>query len=51
MDYLGYFGNICSYLSFYADLKNAVQKLCPCIIRSKEAEPPLIHEEVKNNLW
>jgi hypothetical protein len=39
------FGNICSCLSLYADFKNAVQKLCPCIFRSKEAEPPLIHEE------
>ena len=27
--------------------KNAVEKLCPCIFRNKEAEPPLIHEEVK----
>ena len=45
MDYLGCFGNICTLLSCYADFKNAVQKLCPCIFRSKEAEPPLIHEE------
>ena len=48
MDYLGCFGNICSCLSFYADFKNAVEKLCPCIFRNKEAEPPLIHEEKKN---
>jgi hypothetical protein len=34
-------------LSCYADFKNAVQKLCPCIFRSKEPEPPLIHEEKK----
>jgi hypothetical protein len=34
-------------LSCYADFKNAVQKLCPCIFRSKEPEPPLIHEEVR----
>ena len=47
MDYLGCFGNICSLLSCYADFKNAVQKLCPCIFRSKEPEPPLIHEEKK----
>ena len=47
MDYLGCFGNICSFLSCYADFKNAVEKLCPCIFRNKEAEPPLIHEEVK----
>ena len=45
MEYLGCFSNICSLLSCYADFKNAVQKLCPCIFRSKEAEPPLIHEE------
>ena len=51
MDYLGCFGNICSCLSFYADFKNAVQKLCPCIFRSKEAEPPLIHEEVKKKFF
>ena len=52
MDSLGCFGNICSCLSFCADLKHAVQKLCPCIFRSKEAEPPLIHEEVKTkNIW
>ena len=47
MDYLGYLDNFCSLLSFYADAKNAVENLCPCIYRSKEAEPPLIHEEVK----
>ena len=47
MEYLGCFSNICSCLSLYADFKNAVQKLCPCIFRSKEPEPPLIHEEVK----
>ena len=39
--------NICNLLSCYADFKNAVQKLCPCIFRSKETEPPLIHEEKK----
>ena len=47
MDYLGCSGNICSLLSCYAVFKKAVQKLCPCIFRSKEAEPPLIHEEVQ----
>ena len=47
MDYLGCVGNICSFLSCYADFKNSVEKLCPCIFRNKEAEPPLIHEEVK----
>jgi len=47
MEYLACFGNICSLLSCYADFKNAVQKLCPCIFRSKETEPPLIHEEKK----
>ena len=47
MDYLGCCGTICNLLSRYADFKIAVQKLCPCIFRSKEAEPPLIHEEVK----
>ena len=39
--------NICSLLSCFGDIKNAVQKLCPCIFRSKEPEPPLIHEEKK----
>ena len=39
--------NICSLLSCFGDFKNAVQKLCPCIFRSKEPEPQLIHEEVK----
>ena len=48
MGYLGCFGNICSLLSCYADCKNAVQKLCPCICRSNEPEPPLVHEEKKN---
>ena len=48
MDYLGCFGNIRSCLSCYADFKNAVEKLCPCIFRSREPEPPLIHEEKKN---
>ena len=47
MDYSGCCGNICSLLSCYANFKNAVEKLCPCIFRSKEAEPPLIHEEKK----
>ena len=45
MDYLGCFGNICSVLSCYADLNNAVQKLCPCM--REKTEPPLIHEEKK----
>ena len=39
--------NICSLLSCFGDIRNAVQKLCPCIFRSKEPEPPLIHEEKK----
>ena len=39
--------NICSLLSCFGNIRNAVQKLCPCIFRSKEPEPPLIHEEVK----
>ena len=39
--------NICSLLSCFGDSRNAVEKLCPCIFRSKEAEQPLIHEEVK----
>ena len=47
MDYLSCCGDIGSLLSCYADFKNAVAKLCPCIFRNKEAEPPLIHEEVK----
>ena len=51
MDYLGCFGNMCSLLSCYVDFKNAVEKLCPCICRSKELEPPLIHEEKKNNFF
>ena len=45
MDYLGCFGNICSLLSCYADFKNAVQKLCPCM--REKVELPLIHEEKK----
>ena len=48
MDYLGCCGNMCSLLSCYADFKNAVENLCPCIFRSREPEPPLIHEEKKN---
>ena len=48
MDYLGYCGNTCSFLSCYADLKHAVEKLCPFIFRRKKPEPPLIHEEKKN---
>ena len=45
MDDLGCFGNICSLLSCYADFKDAVQKLCPCV--REKTEPPLIHEEKK----
>ena len=41
MDYLGCFGNIRSLLSCYADFKNAVHKLCPCM--REKTEPPLIH--------
>ena len=40
-------GNICSLLSCFGDIRHAFEKLCPCIFRSKEPEPPLIHEEVK----
>ena len=47
MDCLGCCGTICNLLSCYADCKSAVQKLCPCICRSKEVEAPLIHEEKK----
>ena len=43
MDYLGCFGNICSCLSLYADFKNFVSKVCPCM--REKTEPPLIHEE------
>ena len=39
--------NICSLLSCFGDIRNAFEKLCPCMFRSKEPEPPLIHEEVK----
>ena len=44
--------NICSLLSCFGDVKNAFGKLCPCIFRSEEPEPPLIHEEKENLiLW
>ena len=43
MEYLGCCGNICSLLSCYADFKNLVEKVCPCM-RKKE-ELPLVHEE------
>ena len=39
--------NICSLLSCFGDIRNAFEKLFPCICRSKEVEPPLIHEEKK----
>ena len=45
MDYLGYCGNICSLLSCYADFKNVVSKVCPCM--REKTELPLIHEEKK----
>ena len=38
---------ICSLLSCFGDIRNAVEKLCPCVFRSQELEPPLIHEEKK----
>ena len=37
--------NICSLLSCFGDIRNAVQKLCPCM--REKTEPPLIHEEKK----
>ena len=39
--------NICSLLSCFGDIRNAFEKRCPCMFRSKEPEPPLIHEEKK----
>ena len=45
MDYLGCCGNICSLLSCYADFKNFVEKICPCMKNKEEA--PLVHEERK----
>ena len=45
MDYLNCCGNICSLLSCYADCKNFVEKVCPCM--KKREQPPLIHEETK----
>ena len=41
--------NICRLLSCFGDIQNAFEKLCPCIFRSKEPEPPLMHEE-KNTI-
>ena len=38
--------NICT-LSCCGDIRNAAEKLLPCIFRSEEPEPPLIHEEKK----
>jgi hypothetical protein len=43
MEYLGCCGNICSLLSCYADFKNFVEKVCPCM-RKKE-QPPKFKEE------
>ena len=45
MDYLGCCGNICSCLSLYADFKNFLEKVCPCM--KKKEGPPLVHEERK----
>ena len=42
MEYLGCCGNICSCLSLYADFKNFVEKVVPCM---KKKEEPRYKEE------